>query len=151
MSRNLFSGGDSRLNAQDRARAIKAKLPLLDLVKLRVLLPYPSRDGTNFDCPHCHNAGKAAIVGQGYRCDECGASGDAITLEQAVSGASFKAACYNLERIIEDKAAGAAAAAQDGLFDAPRRRDGVITEAYRDPDNADPYRGQRPAGEVSKW
>lgn len=32
----------------------------------------------------------------------------------------------------------------------PRRVDGIIHPAYRDPDNEDPYRGQGEAGAVSR-
>lgn len=147
MSRSSLFQSSERVRGEcrDRAGRIKASITVLDLAERLGLDPFPSHSGQSCDCPSCRNVGKADILHgeQGFKCRECGRTGDVIGFYMASKRVRFGAACEALEVLIADpqvKTAGS------DLFAPPKRLDGIITTPYRDGDASDVYVGQAEAG-----
>lgn len=90
----------THLEARDRADAIKRRASVVGNAERHGARVTRDGDGGwRSACPHCGRGHiRIASTGETYRCGACGASGDVITHERAVTGAKFSAACDALER-----------------------------------------------------
>jgi len=87
-----------RIDNRHRAAAIKQRVTVADVAERHDADLRPLTSGYEAACPSCER-GRVVIsaAADHYRCRSCGAAGDAVNFERAVTGAGFSAACDALD------------------------------------------------------